>query len=115
MLPFGQAVTVYVEVRDARHGDITRGDERVVEGVAWWPRTSVEGSGTPGMGADLRTARLTTGLTMLAPPGHGITARHRVILPDGQEYRVEGAPGQWRSPLTGWSPGDQIELERVEG
>lgn len=121
---YGQRVKVRREVRDEFHGDETHTEERFVEDVFWWPRTSAEGAGIAGVGSDLRTARLTTGLTMVAPVGSGITARHRVILPaggpgepwvDGPEYRVEGAPGSWRSPLTGWEPGVQIELERVEG
>lgn len=111
---YGQRVQVYREESD-RHGDWTRVEERYVEGVFWWPRTSVEGSGIAGVGSDLRSARLTTGLTMVAPVDCGITARHRVVLPDGQEFRVEGSPGEWRSPFTGWAPGVQIELERVEG
>lgn len=105
--PFGQTVTVWLEDRD-RHGDITRTDERQLDGVAIAPRVSNEGGG------DLRTAILTTGLTMYAPAGHGLTARHRVEVA-GVEYRVQGTPGSWASPLTGWAAGDQIELDRTEG
>jgi hypothetical protein len=105
--PFGQTVAVWLEDRD-RFGDVTRVDERVIDGVAIAPRVSNEGGG------DLRTAILTTGLTMYAPPGHGLTARHRVEV-DGVEYRVQGTPGRWTSPLSGWAAGDQIELDRTEG
>lgn len=105
--PFGQTVQVFREVRD-RFGDITRVDERELDGVAIAPRVSNEGGG------DMRTAVVTTGLTMYAPPGHGLTAHHSVEV-DGVVYRVQGQPASWRSPLTDWSAGDQIELDRTEG
>jgi hypothetical protein len=105
--PFGQSVKVWREVRD-RFGDVTRVDERVLDGVAVAPRVSNEGGG------DLRTAIITTGLTMFAPSGHGVSAHHRVEV-DGVVYRVQGTPGRWVSPLSGWEPGDQIELDRTEG
>ncbi len=112
--PFGETVVVYREVRDPVHGDITRGAQRTISGVALYPRTSTESQG-PGTSNDLRTAIVTTGLTMLGPPGTVIDAHERVVAPDGTEWKVAGNPGRWRSPLTGWAPGDQIELERVEG
>jgi hypothetical protein len=57
---------------------------------------------------------VTQGLTMYAPAGHGLTARHRVEVA-GVVYQVQGEPGSWRSPLTDWAAGDQIELDRTEG
>jgi hypothetical protein len=105
--PFGQTVQVFREDRN-RFGDVTRVDERELDGVAIAPRVSNEGGG------DLRTATVTTGLTMYAPPDHGLTAQHSVEV-DGVVYRVQGSPGSWRSPLTDWAAGDQIELDRTEG
>lgn len=105
--PFGQTVTVFREQRD-RFGDVTRVDERQIDGVAVAPRVSNEGGG------DLRTAIVTTGLTMFAPPGHGLTAHHSVEI-DGVIYKVQGTPGRWTSPLSGWEAGDQVELDRTEG
>lgn len=31
----------------------------------------------------------------------------------GVRYAVEGDPGQWTNPFTGWSPGAEIMLRRV--
>jgi hypothetical protein len=105
--PCGQTVTVWLETKN-RLGDITVSGERTVEGCAVAPRTSTETN-------DARRATVTTGLTMYAPPDSGITAQHRIRLADGSLWEVEGAVGRWRSPYTGWYPGDQIELQQVTG
>ena len=107
---FGETVTVWLEERD-RFGDVTVTGERTILGCAVAPRTSVEDVGS---GSRPR-ATVTTGMTLYVPAGSGLTAQHRVRLADGTVWRVEGSPGRWRSPFTGWYPGDQIELERVTG
>jgi hypothetical protein len=105
--PFGASVRVWREERN-RLGDTVLVDERWLDGVAIAPRVSNEGGG------DIRTAVVTQGLTMYAPAGHGLTAHHRVEV-GGVVYQVQGEPGSWRSPLTDWAAGDQIELDRTEG
>lgn len=35
--------------------------------------------------------------------------------PLGDWYEVDGPPAVWSSPLTGWSPGVEVRLERVTG
>ena len=117
----GQTVVVFREVRDD-FGDVTVEDERQVEGCAWYPRRSVEDyGGGSSIGAGQRTAassgavQVSTGLTMLCPAGSGITAVHRVRLPDGSVWQVVGARGEWTSPLSGWTAGDTVELEQTTG
>lgn len=110
--PFGQAVTVWLEVRD-RFGDVTVTDERTVTGCVVAPRTSTEGANASERAR--RDATVTTGVTLYLPPGSGLTAQHRVQLADGTTWRVDGTPGRWMSPFTGWRPGDQIELTQVTG
>lgn len=105
--PFGTSVRVWREVRN-RLGDTVLADERWLDGVAISPRVSNESGG------DIRTAVVTQGLTMYTPAGHGLTAHHRVEVA-GVVYQVQGEPGSWASPLTGWVAGDQIELDRTEG
>jgi hypothetical protein len=118
---YGRTVTVFREVRDD-FGDVTVQDERDIPGCAWWPRTSVEdfgGGSTLGgsvrTGASTGAVQVSTGLTMMCPPGAGITATHRVRLPDDTVWVVVGAPGAWQSPLSGWMPGDTVELEQTTG
>lgn len=104
--PHGQTVTVWQETVD-RFGDVTVTGERQVGGCGVAPRTSTEN--TAGR------VQVVTGLTLYAPPNSGIAATSRVRLADGTVWRVIGDPGRWQSPLTGWYPGDQVELERVTG
>lgn len=114
MFPAGRSVLVWRETRD-RYGDAGREGERWLHGVSIAPRVSTEAGG------DLRTATVSTGLTMLVPgaefdgvDGVWISAQHRVQV-DDDVYRVQGRPAVWSSPLTGWAPGVQVELEAVEG
>lgn len=107
--PFGRTVSVLREDSND-FGDDTLTLERTIEGVAVAPRTSVE------PGQDRRTAAVTTGRTLYLPPGaEPPTAKHRVQFDDGSLWRVVGDPADWSNPLTGWAPGHQVEIERVEG
>lgn len=115
MLSHGETITVWLEISD-RFGVVTVADERAVVGCAVFPQTSVESTGVgPGQGNQIGRLSVTSGITLLVPPGAGLTARHRVQLADGSLWEVSGEPGRWRSPLTGWAPGDQVELERSTG
>lgn len=108
--PAGRTVRAFREVRD-RYGDTTGVDERLLHGVSIAPRVSTEAGG------DMRTAVVATGLTMLVPdPADAawLTPQHRVDV-DGRVYRVQGDPARWQSPLTGWQPGTQVELDIAQG
>ncbi len=104
--PYGESVTVWREITD-KFGDVTVVEQRTVDRCGVEQHTSTEDNAG--------RVRVATGRTLYTPPGAGITATSRVRLADGTTWRVAGDPGRWRSPLTGWSPGDQIELERVTG
>ncbi len=54
------------------------------------------------------------GLTIYPPHDSGIVASD-VIGVYGEDYRIVGDPGAWRSPWSGWAPGLAIDLERAEG
>ncbi|GEL19358.1 hypothetical protein PA7_31950 [Pseudonocardia asaccharolytica DSM 44247 = NBRC 16224] len=112
MFRYTQTVTVWVEMRD-RTGDFVRSGERDLPGCVISPRSVSEVGST-----ELDTGRrgtVSTGLNLYVPPGSGLTPNHRVRLPDGTVWSVVGHPALWQSPFTGWHPGDQVELQRVEG
>lgn len=102
----GITVAVLVEATD-RHGDDTLTEVGTVGPCGWAPGDSTESED----GRD----QVVTRRTLYTPPNSGITDQHRVRFPDGSLWRVDGDPGQWRSPFDGWVPGDEIRLERVRG
>lgn len=54
------------------------------------------------------------GLTVYAPAGADILATDRVRV-RGDDYEVDGEPGDWRSPYGTANGGLEIALRRVEG
>lgn len=115
MFPHGQDVTIYREERN-RLGDLVVVEEQVVRGCGVAPRTSSElGGSYQGISGTAGRTTVTTGLTLFAPSDIQITARHRVRLSDGTTWQVQGDPGRWESPFTGWAPGVVVELDRVTG
>jgi hypothetical protein len=90
-----------------REGDPLPGTEHSIGGCAVYPRTSSETEATG--------TTVITGRTLLAPYGADIAPEDRVVLPDGTVWAVEGQPGPWESPLTGWRPGTEVALVRAEG
>jgi len=107
----GETVTVWREVRNEFGDDVVVTEERTLSGCAVAPRS------VPGSSPETDGARniVVAGRTLYAPPHSGLTAHHQVRLRDGSVWRVEGEVGAWRSPFSGWYPGDQAELERVTG
>ena len=112
--PYGLPVEVERATRDPVHGDVTYALVGTIEGCGWYPRTSDENN-------ERRTATI-VGLTLYGPYGADIRSDDRVVLPDvparglsrrERTYRVDGEVGDWRSPLTGWEPGFEVNLERV--
>jgi hypothetical protein len=111
---FTHTVTVTVKrpaVKD-RWGDRTGADsEHLVPGCAVYPR----GSGNAAREQLAARETITEGLVLLAPFGADIKSTDEVVLPDGARYHVDGQPGVWQSPYTGWKPGVEIVLKNVEG
>jgi hypothetical protein len=67
---------------------------------------------------DPRVAPLIVGKTVMGPPldvdpaDLTISSADSLILPDGT-YQVEGLPGEWVSPFTGWAPGLEVQVKKV--
>ncbi len=78
-----------------------------IDGCAVAPRSTSELSDGGRQG-------VIVGLTLFMPPGADIGPHDRVEV-DGRMFEVEGDVGRWQSPLTGWAPGDQVALRKVEG
>lgn len=53
-------------------------------------------------------------LTLFVPAGTDLRATDRVRW-QGRLYAVAGRAALWESPFSGWTPGQQVALTRVEG
>lgn len=76
-----------------------------VPGCAFAPESTQE----PRDGTQVRTvstAKLYVPPGLVVQPSDEFTVR-------GVRYAVEGDPGQWVNPFTGWAPGAEIKLRRV--
>lgn len=105
--PFGETVTVQRPGGRDRYGDVSPGTEFNVEGVGFAPRYSNETN------SDNRNTVI-TGLQMYVPIGIELRPTD-VVVRNGVKWRVQGLPGEWVSPLTGWKAGIEVALERVTG
>jgi hypothetical protein len=59
-------------------------------------------------------AGVIVGLTLYFECGYDLNHDDHVIV-DGVRYRVEGEPGDWQHPKTGWDAGAEVALVRAEG
>ncbi|HEX5541114.1 MAG TPA: hypothetical protein VFX60_06060 [Micromonospora sp.] len=105
------AIVLRAPLIEDRYGNEVRdwvNQERIEsDGWAFAPRFSDEAS-------DAGRQGVIVGLTGLGPPGADVLATDRMEV-RGLTYEVEGEPGEWRNPFTGWLPGIQVALKRVEG
>lgn len=71
----------------------------------------------PRVSADINApgrAGVVVGLTLHMRRGYDL--RHDDLVEiDGVRYRVDGEPGHWEHPATGWTPGAEVALVRAEG
>lgn len=108
---FRQPVAITVERggTDPRTGDpLPNPVTHVINGCAVYPRTSGE---TSSLGTEV-----VVGLTVLAPYDADIASSDVVRVPDDADpWEVDGEPGRWRSPFSGWRPGCQFALTRQRG
>lgn len=91
-----------------QYGDPTgTPDDETLDGCMVAPRTStdVDGRGRQGV---------VVGLTLYAPYGTDIVATDQLTV-DGEPYEIDGEPGPWKSPFSGWEAGIEVALTRAEG
>lgn len=108
-MPFGHGITVTIERPggQTRHGDRLPPVTHTVSPCTAYPRSTSEDNAIRDQVEDV--------WVLLAPYGADITETDVIVLPDGRRYEVDGAPGGFASPYTGWQPGTQIVLRRVTG
>ena len=81
--------------------------------VSWGPCAIAPRSSTER--EDSRTPAVVTGLTIYGPAA-SFTANSQVVIPSGPyagTWDVEGIPGVWSSPFTGWAPGVEVAVTRA--
>lgn len=114
MFPYGESVTVLrgTPVTDPYSGEETGTDwstptATVVTDCGVAPRL------TPESPANDRTL-IIEGYTVFMPYGTDVLATDRVVV-RGDTYDVDGDVGVWRNPFTGWEPGIEVNLKKVNG
>lgn len=110
--PYGTTLTLRNGATSAEdpYGDST---DTTPTDVTWGPcaiapRTSTER-------ADSRAPAVVTGLTIYGPEA-SFTSKSQVVIPSGPysgTWDVDGIPGVWRSPFTGWAPGVEVAVKRA--
>ena len=110
--PFGTTVTLRTNTATVdKYGD--GAGTPAPTNAAWGPcaiapRTTAEN-------ADNNAPAVVTGLTIYGPTVT-ITAKSQVVIATGPyagTWDVEGLPGVWVSPFTGWAPGVEVAVTRA--
>jgi hypothetical protein len=60
---------------------------------------------------DSRVAPVVVGLVIYGPTV-AINSDDTIVR-DGIEWQVDGLPGEWRNPFTGWEPGMEVPVKRA--
>lgn len=107
----GTTVTVYrTTTTTDRYGNEVPGPwavSSVIDGCGMAPRSSSDVT-------DAGRQGVIVGFTLYAPHDADIGPHDRVEV-DGDMFEVEGDIGRWASPFTGWAPGLEVALRKVEG
>lgn len=107
---FAHPITVTVRRGgvDPRTQDPLPKQTHTIDGCAWAPRYANETTGL--------SNTVITGLTLFCPYDADIRATDEVVLPDDNRvWVVDGEPGDWRDPFSGWRAGTEVALSRQEG
>lgn len=107
------ALTVHRTTRDD-FGDPGPETTHTIEGWALAPRYSTEP-------VETGRASVVVGLDAYGPYGADIRAEDVVVPGEGAgrwagaRFMVDGDPGDWKNPMTGWEAGTVVALVRVKG
>jgi len=61
--------------------------------------------------ADPRVPPVIVGKIVYGPPT-AIDSDDTLVI-DGETYQVDGLPGEWTNPFTGWQPGIEVPVKRT--
>lgn len=104
--PFGATVTLVRRVKsgeDAFGNDTFSTTSQTVVGAY-----SPGGSSEQVQGQDV----VVTQPTVYLPTGTDLRAVDAIDI-GGERFEVDGTPGEWQNPFTGWRPGLEVRLRRV--
>lgn len=107
-LPYAEVVLVHRRGERDDFGQVGPTTTHSIGSVAFAPRRTTE----------TNTATRNTvvyGLTAYMPFNANIRSSDVVERRDGSKWQVVGEPMRWRSPMTGWQPGCEVDLERATG
>lgn len=104
--PHGESVTIRstVTTRD-EFGDSTT----VVTDIPWGPCAVAPRSSSES--ADANSPAVIVGLTIYGPTV-ALNSDDTLVV-GGVVYEVDGIPGVWESPFTGWAPGMEVAVKRA--
>lgn len=110
---FANGVTVVI-VRKSPGGTDVYGDP-VTSSTS---RTDLPGCGVAPRYSSEPTDRgrqgVIVGLSLYPPASSGLLFTDQIEV-SGVLYDIDGSAGVWRSPFTGWAPGDEVALRRAQG
>lgn len=83
-----------------------------IDGAFVAPRTSSDVH-------DLGRLGVIVGLTLFVPYDTDLVATDKILVAEGNAndgtYEIEGQPGDWLHPMTGWQAGQTMALRRAVG
>ena len=104
--PHGETVTVRsVTTTTDAHGDSTTA---VVE-ESWGPCAIAPRYATES--TDPHASPLIVGKTIYGPT-RTLNSDDLLVI-GGETWQVDGLPGEWQSPFTGWAPGMEVPVKRA--
>lgn len=106
MFAHGKTITlVSTTTTDNGLGDTTTVKTEIPWGpCAVAPRYAIEST-------DRRVTPLVVGKTVYGPTV-AIDSDDTLVI-DGVEYEIDGLPGEWTNPFTGWDAGMEVPIKRV--
>jgi hypothetical protein len=109
MFTYGETVTLRTRSassKDALGNDVMTETTQTVTNVPVWPTGANEVLNAQDLGTD--------SLTMVLPVGYQANLIDAVTV-FGESYEVDGQPGRYTNPFTGFVPGEVVRLRRAVG
>lgn len=107
---FPHGVTITLVSTTTTTDDFGNGTTETVESqwgpCAVAPRYATEST-------DPRVPPVIVGKIVYGPPA-AIDSDDTLLI-DGIAYQVDGLPGEWTNPFTGWQPGIEVPVKRAAG